>query len=405
MKRELSNRYLESLKTPAAGRLEISDTKRVGLRFRLSSSGRATWVYEKRVKGGHKRKHTLGTWPEPVGLSRARSLALEIEAEAARGFDRVAELEARKISDEIAKVAQLTVQKVLDIYSELHLSGLKTGSERKHQIEISIPDHLGRPISDLTRKDLQGAVDAKVKAGRRVSANRVRSALLAFTNWAWERGYIDCQIGAGVAKPTTEHARDRVLSIQEVQAIYNSSHDLGNLWGPAVRLMLLTGQRRGEILKLRWDEVQIDKTRIVKDGRATKNGKPHITHLSPPALSEITALDNERTGYLFTTTGTTPISGVSKVKQRFDKLLGEDFAPWRFHDFRTAMATALAESGEPETVVDRILNHSASGSAPSAVARVYNQSAQLPQRAAALDKWAEMVTQERVVVVKMGGAI
>ena len=60
--------------------------------------------------------------------------------------------------------------------------------------------------------------------------------------------------------------------------------------------------------------------------------------------------------------------------------LGEDFPPWRFHDIRTGFATALAEAGEPETIVDRILNHVASGSAPSAVARVYNQAEQLPQR-------------------------
>jgi hypothetical protein len=82
MKRDLTDRYLKSLKPPASGRLEVSDTKRVGLRFRLSASGRATWMFEKRVKGGPKRKHTLGVWPEPTSLSQARAIALEIEAEA-----------------------------------------------------------------------------------------------------------------------------------------------------------------------------------------------------------------------------------------------------------------------------------------------------------------------------------
>jgi hypothetical protein len=63
MRADLNDRYLRSLKPPNAGRIEVSDTKRKGLRFRLSSKGKAVWMYEKRVKGGPKRKHTLGTWP------------------------------------------------------------------------------------------------------------------------------------------------------------------------------------------------------------------------------------------------------------------------------------------------------------------------------------------------------
>ena len=82
------------------------------------------------------------------------------------------------------------------------------------------------------------------------------------------------------------------------------------------------------------------------------------------------------------------------MKKQLDVILGDEFKPWRLSDFRTAMATALAENGEAETIVDRILNHSASGSAPSAVARVYNQAENLTQRAAALETWGRMVTAE-----------
>ena len=63
----------------------------------------------------------------------------------------------------------------------------------------------------------------------------------------------------------------------------------------------------------------------------------------------------------------------------------------------------MAEAGVTESVADRILNHSASGSAPSAVARVYNKAEMLPQRAAALDRWAEMVTGEAGKVVQIHG--
>lgn len=189
-------------------------------------------------------------------------------------------------------------------------------------------------------------------------------------------------------------------SLSEIREIWAATDQMGDLWGPALRLMLLTAQRREEVFSLRRSEIEIEHTRIVKPGSLTKNGKAHITHLSDAALREIKALcdrlpDDQPTDLLFTTTGRTPVSGVSKAKARLDGFLGEGFGPWRLHDIRTAFATAMVEAGIPETVADRILNHSASGSAPSAVARVYNQAELLPQRADALNRWADMVTGER----------
>ena len=169
---------------------------------------------------------------------------------------------------------------------------------------------------------------------------------------------------------------------------------MGDLWGPILRLSILTGQRRGEIIKLKWDEINLNKMQIIKGGSKTKNKKAHITHLSEPSLQTLLSIRKTENNLIFTTTGTTPVSGVSKMKKRLDVILGGDFKPWRLSDFRTAMATALAETGLAETIVDRILNHSATGSAPSAVARVYNQAENLTQRAAALETWAQMVTAE-----------
>lgn len=403
MQTDLNDRYLRSLNAPDRGRIEVSDTKRKGLRFRLSSKGKAVWMYEKRVKGGLKRKHTLGTWPA-VSLSNARATALEIEAEASKGIDRVANAETKRLENEAARAGLSTVQQVIDTYDKLHLCTLRTREERNRQLRQSLAKHLDKSIKELTRKDLQEAIDAKAQQGRKAYANRIRAALVAFAKWAWVRGYLEEHIGAGIAKATKETARERVLSVSEVQLIWAAAYDLGELWGPLIRLMLLTGQRRGEILNLRWDEISLTNAQIVKAGSQTKNGKAHTTHLSTPALSELIALKEitNCAGYVFTTTQTTPVSGIGKAKKRLDGLLGEGFEPWRLHDIRTGFASALANAGEPENVVDRILNHSASGSAPSTVARVYNQAEQLPQRAKALDRWAEMVTTRSETVIQFG---
>ena len=101
MKANLTDRYLRNLKPPETGRLEISDTKRRGLRIRVSPKGSFVWMFEKRVKGGPKRKHTLGNWPA-LSLADAREAALEIEAEARRGIDRVAIENERRLEEETA---------------------------------------------------------------------------------------------------------------------------------------------------------------------------------------------------------------------------------------------------------------------------------------------------------------
>jgi integrase len=176
---------------------------------------------------------------------------------------------------------------------------------------------------------------------------------------------------------------------------------MGPLWGPFLRLLILTAQRRSEVLGLEWSEIDFERAQITKPGSKTKNGKEHVTHLCAPALEELrqlkTSLEEQGkpvSGLIFTTTGNTPVSGVSKAKARLDKLLGYGVEPWRLHDIRTSFSTAMAEAGVPESVADRVLNHSAVGSAPSAVARVYNKAEMLPQRAAALDRWAGLVVKQ-----------
>ena len=400
MQKELNDRLLRSLKTPDTGRLEISDTKRKGLRVRLSNTGSAVFMYEKRIKGGPKRKHTLGNWPSYT-LSQARADALILEVEAAQGIDRTKNSEEKKISDQNKQKSEasaaanlLSVQAVIDIYDKLHLSSLRTGRERRRQLEQSLVAHLHSPIQDLTRQQIQTAIDKKAHEGKRVSANRIRAALLAFTNWAYGRSYLTESIGLGVPKAIKETARDRVLSLEEIHSIWRASFTMGNLWGPILRLLILTGQRRSEIAKLKWDEINLNKMQIIKVGSKTKNKKAHTTHLSAPSMQILLSIKKTEHDLIFTTTGTTPVSGFSKMKKRLDVILGDEFKPWCLMDFRTAMATALAENGEAETIVDRILNHSASGSAPSAVARVYNQAENLTQRAAALETWGQMVTAE-----------
>lgn len=80
------------------------------------------------------------------------------------------------------------------------------------------------------------------------------------------------------------------------------------------------------------------------------------------------------------------------MKARLDGASG--VTDWRLHDIRTAFATHLAEMGVDEGVVDRVLNHVASASSVSTVARVYNRAYRLRARAQALDRWGQLLTNQ-----------
>lgn len=394
-KRNLTETIIRNLKAPEDGRMEVPDAACPGLWLRVYPTGRKVWLYEKRVKGGPKRKHTLGTYPA-VPLKMARSTAQEIAVEASNGVDRVALAAEAKITEELRRKSTLNVQRVIDRYEGLHLCNLRTGAERKRTLLEALAAYLDEPVTVLTRQIFQNAIDKKAESGTKVQANRMKAALSHFGRFMWQRGYLADHIGVGLAKAVEEYPRDRVPSVAEVRAIYRATYDMGSLWGPILRLIILTGQRKGEIAQLKWRDVDLEGSCLVYVGTSVKNRRPHIVHLSAPAIKEIEALENGqgRDEFLFTTTGTTPVSGFGKVKKRLDALLGDDFEPWRIHDIRTGFATAMVEVGEQEAVVDRVLNHAATGSAPSAVSRAYNRAQLLPERKRVLDLWAEMIAGE-----------
>jgi len=382
----LTDRSVAALKARQK-RYDVSDSVRVGLRVRVSPAGNKTWMFEKRIRGGQLRSHTLGRFPV-ISLSEAREKAIILEKEAMEGKDRKAEV-----------VGQQTVAAVLDIYEQLHLANLRTGAERRKQLNTALAAYMDTPIAKLERRNLQSFIDKVAASGSLIYANRYKSALSAFAGFVWKRSYTEQNIGAGLANALRERPRDRVLSLDEIRAIYDASEFLSPLWRPCIRLLILTAQRRSDIAGLRFSEINMDRRQIDLPAERTKSARAHIVHLSAPALELVENLKRQH-DLLFTTTGITPASGFSKVKTQLDEML-PDLEPWRFHDFRTAFAIAMADAGESESVVDRVLNHAASGSAASAVARVYNHSKQLPQRAAVLDHWGALVTQHSADVVRI----
>ena len=418
MRKKLTDQLIRSTKPPVTGRTVITDTERAGLRFRVTASGSATFLLEKKIKGGKRRAFTLGSYPA-MSLAEARAEALRIELEAQTGIDRIETQKVERAARAAEALAARTVGDILEIYIATHIDrNLKEGQsreERKRQLRACLSSLNNKRMDQLCRADLQRIVDMKAAEGKIPMANRLHAAVRAFTNWAYSRGHIESDPGASLQKAGREESRKRTPSVEEMRQIWQASFKCGPLWGPYFRMCILTGQRsRNEVLRMEWSWVKLTKQRL--EIPTTKNREPHIVHLSDFALKE---LDDVRahqgqqrlaTPYVFSSTGRTPASGVSKAKTRLDEEIArlraeagerEVVEPWVLHDIRRAQATALAEAGFSESVVDRIQNHVAVGSRPSAVASVYTLAKLLPERARALDYWARLITEQTGDVIRL----
>ena len=251
----LTDKYLKSLK-PSDKRIEVSDTVRRGLRFRLTPTGHATWSYEKRVKGGEKRKHALGEYPL-VGIKEARQLAAEIQVEADAGIDRVVLREQQKRSDAEKRHSSKTVRQLLSDFYDLHVKNLKSADENMRSLWDNFGEHADIPASEVTNLMLQDAIDKKARTAP-IGANRLKANLSKMAKFARQRGYFGPDVGRDLAKATKEKPRERELSLQEIRQIYAATFALGDTMGAVIRLLILTAQRRSEIAKLQWTEVNMD---------------------------------------------------------------------------------------------------------------------------------------------------
>jgi len=238
-----------------------------------------------------------------------------------------------------------------------------------------------RDINTIKKPDVVHLLDSIVDDGAPVQANLTFAHIRKFFNWCVERCYLDRSPCDGLKPPTKVVSRDRVLTDDEIKKIWAACDGLSKPFGDLIKVLLLTGQRRGEVAGMRWDEIVDDVWAI--PATRTKNGSAHHVPL-PTFIKE--HIDRNKNGHnlVFTTLGDSPISGFSKMKQQLDTASG--VTEWRIHDLRRTTATGMARLGIPPHVVEKVLNHK-SGEIRG-VAAVYNRHAYISECREALEKWA-----------------
>jgi integrase len=386
MKSRLTEVAVKRLAHDPKKRLEIHDELAPGLMLRVTEAGRKSWSVLYRVAGqgpdgsrGALRRMTLGPYPL-LDLRSAREQARSVVEAADHGRD-----PARQRQEEAQSRQSRTVKAVVERFIALYAKpNTKKWRETAYLLERHVVSRWGESvIDDIRRADAHELLDHLVAEGKVALAREVRKHMTRLFNWSVDRGILAASPLAGMERPEIAYQpRERVLSMEELKAIWEAAGQMGYPFGPLFRLLLLTGQRKSEIAtaRRRWMLQELHALEI--PASSYKTGRSHAVPLSEPALRIVKDIPRWNVNdYLFSTTaGAKPVSGFSKAKARIDRL--SKVTGWTIHDIRRSVATHMARLGVPQEHIERVLGHVIEG-----VAGTYNRYSYLDEKRVALELW------------------
>jgi len=355
-----------------------------GFGIKVTPTGRKVFIvlYRTGGAGSKLRKYTIGPYGR-VTLHQARVAAQKVFAARLEGRDPAAEKREAK-----RRVVADRVEDLLEMFIA-QLSQNRSGGEvsRLLRREVGKP-WADRSIHEITKRDVVEVVAAIEQRGAPVAANKTLKSIKTFLRWCAGRAVLDQSPAEGVPLPAKEVARDRVLDDEELARVILAARQIGGPYGGIVEFLALTGQRREEVARLQWEELDLARGIWTIPKSRTKNAKAHLVHLSEQSLAVLKRAD-QRGPLVFSLLGTKPFQKFSKAKRELDQLSG--VAGWRLHDLRRTCVSGMAWLGVAPHVADKILNHQTG--TISGVAAVYQRHEFLAERRAALDVWGAHIDQ------------
>lgn len=413
---KITKRGVDAAPIPTKSDAYFWDTELKGFGLRVTPKGVRSYVVQYRLPGRPAKRVTIGIHGSPWTAEKARARAQDILISVKQGDDPSAVAKSRQRA-----AVDLEFSKYVETFTEGYLKRQwgDTWADAKRQLELHVMPRLkGRPLPEIKKHEVSDVISALLE--RPALARNTHAVVRKLFAWAVDRG--DLVASPICAAPAQVKARRRVLTPDEVIAVWQASFQLGHPFGPFIRLLMATLQRRSEVAELPWAELSQSTSMWKQDGARVKNEEDHLVPLNPLAVNIINELagggDSEapqwkRRGLLFTTTGTTPVSGFSKVKAQLDRLilpilqkmsderadaLGEGrelvfLNPWRFHDIRRTGTTQMQALGVPIEVTEKVINHKSGETA--GIRGIYNLHAYTTEKRKALDAWGSYL--ERLI--------
>ena len=404
-------------------RREIADGN--ALSIRISTRGRITFQYSYRIDGKPDR-YDYGRYPE-ISLSEARELHLEARRLVDQGIcpkrhfaeKRAAEQRARREAAEADTVNTL-VGKFMQRYIRRER---KRPDEIQRIFDVDVVPAIGeKRVTELTRRDVVRMLDKIVDRGSRIQANHVLALTKQCLQYGVERGVVERNVASDIRRKTVggdEKPRNRVLSRAEIRALWlaldHFSEPVADATKPApgrkvpeaarktvyiskptaaaIKLLLATAQRRGELMGARWNDVDLE--RRIWHLPETKNGSAHDVHLSDLAIEMFELLKAYAGGSAYVLPGVDPREAATErvLTKAAARLQGhvlidnERAIPhWVIHDLRRTAASHMGEAplSVMPHVIEKVLYHRLSG-----ILGVYQHQALMNERRAALEAWGK----------------
>ncbi len=345
---KLTKRVVESIKP--GDRETTWDTEVKGFGVRVPASGRRTYILKYRTLDGRVRKPKIGVHGD-LTVEQARTIAGEWKQAVRRGEDPSAERQAARKAPTVADLAA-------DYLQRHALPNKRPASvlNDRSMLDIHILPPLGKmKVAAITRRDIEA-----IHGGLRVKpylANRVLALLSKMFNLAAAWGWRDGNPARGIPR-FHEDRRQRWLSADELARLWaaleaHPSRRAAN----AVKLMVLTGARRGEVLSATWEEFDLDRGFWTKPSHHTKQKRTEHVPLSGPTTALLAALRAEADAdqeYLFP--GNVPGKPIGDIKTFWRHVCRDaGLEGVRLHDLRHTYASSLVSRGVSLHIVGRLL--------------------------------------------------
>ena len=337
---------------PATSPYLVWDTYQRGLAVRVQPKGTKFWktIYS---RGGRPRWFTIGD-ASVICLSDARQMAAEVMLEVARGRDPQAERSAERGKDTLADLAER--------YLEQHAKRQnKSWEQADYLVRRHLLPRLGKlRAADVSRADVRGAIE---RFASPTVANQTLAAASAIFSWA-----IAEEIGGVKTNPCSKVARhkvksrERILSASELLLFWNAFDSVGLVASTALKLILLSGQRPGEVAHMRREHIKDGWWEMPGDPDpksgwpGTKNGKAHRVWLPKAGRALLAALEEGATGYVFASAHGHAVRGLDAAMRTICRNLGiaEKVTP---HDLRRTHGSTITALGFGRDAMNRIQNH------------------------------------------------
>jgi integrase len=343
---KLTKASIATLPLPKSEAIHFDDELK-GFGLRLRGSGNHVWVCQYQI-GAQQRRLTLGS-VHLFSPEEARRWAKEQLAKARLGTDPQA---AKRLAKAAAKV---TLAAIAENYLKAKQSELRPTSFT--ELQRYLTQHwkpLGKmPIDKIGRKDVAACLTSIKQNSGDVAAARARSALSSMFAWAIGEGIAEANPVTGTNAPAAPQPRERVLSDAELVEVWNACQP--DDYGRVIRLLIVTGQRRGEVGGMRWSELNPDGTWTIPGSR-TKNKRSHtlpLPRLAWQIIKEVhPRLDVD---HLFGR-GVNGLGGWSRSFEAMRERM-RPLPDWHVHDLRRSVATRMSDLKVPPHIVEQVLNH------------------------------------------------